>query len=163
MLEEVTRLKKQRKHPVHLFSRCFILSSISDANVCSFLLTVSVSFPGCIAASQRNDNVYVSGISNGEATTTLVSHRTRSPGRAEGLQCESNRLSVCLSVSFPVSLSPRLHVSPSPLCPACGDVAELLRASSGIITSPGWPFQYPSRLNCSWNIRARAGDTITIR
>ncbi|GAA6231029.1 low-density lipoprotein receptor-related protein 12 isoform X2 [Lates japonicus] len=64
---------------------------------------------GCIAASQRNDNVYVSGISN-----------------------------------------------------ACSDVAELLRASSGIITSPGWPFQYPSRLNCSWNIRARPGDTITI-
>uniref|UniRef100_A0A3Q3GLN1 Low density lipoprotein receptor-related protein 12 n=1 Tax=Labrus bergylta TaxID=56723 RepID=A0A3Q3GLN1_9LABR len=66
-------------------------------------------FPGCIAASQRNDNVYVSGISN-----------------------------------------------------ACGEGAELLRASSGVITSPGWPFQYPSRLNCSWNIRARPGDTITI-
>ncbi|KAE8282606.1 Low-density lipoprotein receptor-related protein 12 [Larimichthys crocea] len=64
---------------------------------------------GCIAASQRNDNVYVSGISN-----------------------------------------------------ACGDVAELLRASSGVITSPGWPFQYPARLNCSWNIRARPGDTVTI-
>ncbi|XP_054483597.1 low-density lipoprotein receptor-related protein 12-like, partial [Anoplopoma fimbria] len=64
---------------------------------------------GCIAASQRNDNVYVSGISN-----------------------------------------------------ACGDVAELLRGSSGVITSPGWPFQYPARLNCSWNIRARPGDTITI-
>ncbi|XP_034747429.1 low-density lipoprotein receptor-related protein 12 isoform X2 [Etheostoma cragini] len=64
---------------------------------------------GCIAASQRNDNVYVSGISN-----------------------------------------------------ACGDVAELLRGSSGVITSPGWPFQYPSRLNCSWTIRARPGDAITI-
>ncbi|KAM6899395.1 low-density lipoprotein receptor-related protein 12 [Xenentodon cancila] len=64
---------------------------------------------GCIAASQRNDNVYVSGFSN-----------------------------------------------------ACGDVAELLRASSGVITSPGWPFQYPTRLNCSWNIRARPGDSITI-
>uniref|UniRef100_A0A672ZAC2 CUB domain-containing protein n=1 Tax=Sphaeramia orbicularis TaxID=375764 RepID=A0A672ZAC2_9TELE len=50
------------------------------------------------------------------------------------------------------------NVSPS----ACGDVAELLLASSGVITSPGWPFQYPSRLNCSWNIRARPGDTITI-
>uniref|UniRef100_A0A3Q2PR78 Low density lipoprotein receptor-related protein 12 n=1 Tax=Fundulus heteroclitus TaxID=8078 RepID=A0A3Q2PR78_FUNHE len=49
-----------------------------------------------------------------------------------------------------------------PLHAACGDVAELLRASSGVITSPGWPFQYPARLNCSWNIRARAGDSITI-
>ncbi|XP_030597789.1 low-density lipoprotein receptor-related protein 12 isoform X4 [Archocentrus centrarchus] len=74
-----------------------------QAMVCLLLLT------GCIAASQRNDNVYVSGISN-----------------------------------------------------ACGDVAELLRASSGVITSPGWPFQYPARLNCSWNIRARPGDAITI-
>ncbi|TDG95892.1 hypothetical protein EPR50_G00244190 [Perca flavescens] len=64
---------------------------------------------GCIAASQSNDNVYVSGISN-----------------------------------------------------ACGEVAELLRASSGVITSPGWPFQYPARLNCSWNIRARPGDAITL-
>uniref|UniRef100_A0A667XJ00 Low density lipoprotein receptor-related protein 12 n=1 Tax=Myripristis murdjan TaxID=586833 RepID=A0A667XJ00_9TELE len=44
----------------------------------------------------------------------------------------------------------------------CGDVAELLRAPSGVITSPGWPFQYPSRVNCSWNIRAKPGDTITI-
>ncbi|XP_078123745.1 low-density lipoprotein receptor-related protein 12 [Sander vitreus] len=64
---------------------------------------------GCIAASQSNDNVYVSGISN-----------------------------------------------------ACGEVAELLRGSSGVITSPGWPFQYPARLNCSWNIRARPGDAITL-
>ncbi|XP_053190234.1 LOW QUALITY PROTEIN: low-density lipoprotein receptor-related protein 12 [Scomber japonicus] len=65
---------------------------------------------GCIAAaSERNDNVYVSGISN-----------------------------------------------------ACGEGAELLWASSGVITSPGWPFQYPARLNCSWNIRARPGDTVTI-
>ncbi|KAF1372077.1 hypothetical protein PFLUV_G00260610 [Perca fluviatilis] len=45
---------------------------------------------------------------------------------------------------------------------ACGEVAELLRASSGVITSPGWPFQYPARLNCSWNIRARPGDAITL-
>lgn len=46
---------------------------------------------------------------------------------------------------------------------ACSDGSELLRAPSGVITSPGWPFQYPSRLNCSWNIRARPGDTVTIR
>ncbi|XP_035848862.1 low-density lipoprotein receptor-related protein 12 isoform X2 [Sander lucioperca] len=71
----------------------------------AYLLILS----GCIAASQSNDNVYVSGISN-----------------------------------------------------ACGEVAELLRGSSGVITSPGWPFQYPARLNCSWNIRARPGDAITL-
>ncbi|XP_071223393.1 low-density lipoprotein receptor-related protein 12-like [Salvelinus alpinus] len=45
---------------------------------------------------------------------------------------------------------------------ACGDVAEQIRASSGVITSPGWPFQYPSRINCSWNIRANPGEIITI-
>ncbi|XP_037119725.1 low-density lipoprotein receptor-related protein 12 [Syngnathus acus] len=64
---------------------------------------------GCHAASQRNDNVLVSGISN-----------------------------------------------------ACGESSELLRASSGVIASPGWPFQYPTRLNCSWNIRGRPGDRVTI-
>lgn len=46
---------------------------------------------------------------------------------------------------------------------ACGDVAEQIRASSGVITSPGWPFEYPSRINCSWNIRANPGEIITIR
>ncbi|XP_061905266.1 low-density lipoprotein receptor-related protein 12-like [Entelurus aequoreus] len=66
-------------------------------------------FSGCVAASQRNQNIFVSGISS-----------------------------------------------------ACGDSSELLRASSGVITSPGWPFQYPPRLNCSWNIRGRPGDTITL-
>ncbi|XP_028820553.1 low-density lipoprotein receptor-related protein 12 [Denticeps clupeoides] len=45
---------------------------------------------------------------------------------------------------------------------ACGDVAEQIRASSGVITSPGWPFEYPSRVNCSWNIRANPGEIITI-
>ncbi|XP_041758224.1 low-density lipoprotein receptor-related protein 12 isoform X1 [Coregonus clupeaformis] len=45
---------------------------------------------------------------------------------------------------------------------ACGDVVEQIRASSGVITSPGWPFQYPSRINCSWNIRASPGEIITI-
>ncbi|XP_034016613.1 low-density lipoprotein receptor-related protein 12 [Thalassophryne amazonica] len=64
---------------------------------------------GCVTASERDDNVYVSEISK-----------------------------------------------------ACGDMPELLRASSGVVTSPGWPFQYPSRVNCSWNIRARPGDKITI-
>ncbi|KAJ8000273.1 hypothetical protein DPEC_G00203130 [Dallia pectoralis] len=45
---------------------------------------------------------------------------------------------------------------------ACGDVAEQIRASSGVITSPGWPFEYPSRVNCSWTIRANPGEVITI-
>ncbi|CAB1345694.1 unnamed protein product [Coregonus sp. 'balchen'] len=41
-------------------------------------------------------------------------------------------------------------------------MAEQIRASSGVITSPGWPFQYPSRINCSWNIRTNPGEIITI-
>ncbi|XP_063755447.1 low-density lipoprotein receptor-related protein 12 [Eleginops maclovinus] len=68
-----------------------------------------LSLSGCIAASQRNDNLYVSGISN-----------------------------------------------------ACGEGAELLRASSGVISSPGWPLRYQERLNCSWSIRGRPGDTVTV-
>lgn len=36
--------------------------------IIAFLFTLSLCFPGYIAASQRNDNVYVSGISNGEVT-----------------------------------------------------------------------------------------------
>lgn len=31
------------------------------------------------------------------------------------------------------------------------------RAPSGIITSPGWPSEYPARINCSWFIRANPG------
>uniref|UniRef100_A0A8C5DGW1 Low density lipoprotein receptor-related protein 12 n=1 Tax=Gouania willdenowi TaxID=441366 RepID=A0A8C5DGW1_GOUWI len=31
---------------------------------------------------------------------------------------------------------------------ACGGVAEVLRASSGVVSSPGWPFQYPNTVNC---------------
>ncbi|KAG5857092.1 hypothetical protein ANANG_G00014900 [Anguilla anguilla] len=45
---------------------------------------------------------------------------------------------------------------------ACGGAAEQIRASSGVITSPGWPLGYPSRINCSWNIRANPGEIITI-
>ncbi|XP_077600212.1 low-density lipoprotein receptor-related protein 12 [Stigmatopora nigra] len=45
---------------------------------------------------------------------------------------------------------------------ACGDSSELLRGTSGVIASPGWPYQYPARLNCSWNIRGRPGDTVTV-
>ncbi|XP_023684481.1 low-density lipoprotein receptor-related protein 12 [Paramormyrops kingsleyae] len=54
------------------------------------------------------------------------------------------------------------NVYVSGLSSACGDVAEQIRASSGVITSPGWPFEYPSRINCSWNIRANPGEIITI-
>uniref|UniRef100_A0A3Q3DLK4 Low density lipoprotein receptor-related protein 12 n=1 Tax=Hippocampus comes TaxID=109280 RepID=A0A3Q3DLK4_HIPCM len=50
---------------------------------------------------------------------------------------------------------------PAPLA-ACGDSSELLRASSGVIASPGWPFRYPALLNCSWNIRGRPGDLVTV-
>ncbi|XP_062342869.1 low-density lipoprotein receptor-related protein 12 [Osmerus eperlanus] len=45
---------------------------------------------------------------------------------------------------------------------ACGEVPEQLRSSSGVITTPGWPFEYPSRINCTWNIRANPGEIITI-
>ncbi|KAM9824295.1 low-density lipoprotein receptor-related protein 12 [Neosynchiropus ocellatus] len=46
---------------------------------------------------------------------------------------------------------------------ACGEGgAELLRSPSGVITSPGWPLLYSPHLNCSWNIRGRPGDTVTI-
>lgn len=55
------------------------------------------------------------------------------------------------------------NVYVSGMANACGDVAEQIRASSGVITSPGWPFEYPSRINCSWNIRANPGEIITIR
>ncbi|XP_051926079.1 low-density lipoprotein receptor-related protein 12 [Hippocampus zosterae] len=76
-----------------------------DAVVPGVLLLLA----GCVGASQRNENVLVSGMSN-----------------------------------------------------ACGDSSELLRASTGVIASPGWPFRYPARLNCSWNIRGRPGDLVTV-
>ncbi|XP_061615948.1 low-density lipoprotein receptor-related protein 12 isoform X2 [Phyllopteryx taeniolatus] len=85
---------------------------------------------GCVAASQRNENILVSGISNGERSRELER--------------------VAASRPYSVALS------------ACGDSPEFLRAPSGVIASPGWPFQYPARLNCSWNIRGRPGDTVTV-
>ncbi|XP_063113835.1 low-density lipoprotein receptor-related protein 12 isoform X3 [Cavia porcellus] len=45
---------------------------------------------------------------------------------------------------------------------ACGETPEQIRAPSGIITSPGWPSEYPARLNCSWLIKANPGEIITI-
>ncbi|KAG9338243.1 hypothetical protein JZ751_026048, partial [Albula glossodonta] len=44
----------------------------------------------------------------------------------------------------------------------CGGMAEQIRAASGVISSPGWPFEYPSRINCTWNIQANPGEIITI-
>ncbi|PIO14858.1 hypothetical protein AB205_0015220, partial [Aquarana catesbeiana] len=38
-----------------------------------------------------------------------------------------------------------------------------IRQPSGVITSPGWPLEYPSRVNCSWCIHANPGEIITIR
>lgn len=46
---------------------------------------------------------------------------------------------------------------------ACGDIPEQIRGPTGIITSPGWPLEYPARINCSWYIRANPGEVITIR
>lgn len=46
---------------------------------------------------------------------------------------------------------------------ACGDIPEQIRSPSGTITSPGWPSEYPARINCSWYIHANPGEIITIR
>ncbi|XP_033849753.3 low-density lipoprotein receptor-related protein 12-like isoform X2 [Acipenser ruthenus] len=54
------------------------------------------------------------------------------------------------------------NVYVSGISSACGDVPEQIRAQSGIITSPGWPFEYPDRINCSWYIRTNPGEIITI-
>ncbi|XP_063780376.1 low-density lipoprotein receptor-related protein 12 [Pseudophryne corroboree] len=45
---------------------------------------------------------------------------------------------------------------------ACGGIPEQIRQPSGIITSPGWPEDYPPRINCSWYIHANPGEIITI-
>ncbi|XP_067888400.1 low-density lipoprotein receptor-related protein 12 isoform X1 [Heterodontus francisci] len=50
----------------------------------------------------------------------------------------------------------------SEISAACGDTPEQLRAPSGIITSPGWPFNYQTRVNCSWHIQANQEEVITI-
>uniref|UniRef100_A0A8C2SPS2 Low-density lipoprotein receptor-related protein 12 n=1 Tax=Coturnix japonica TaxID=93934 RepID=A0A8C2SPS2_COTJA len=47
-------------------------------------------------------------------------------------------------------------------CCACGDIPEQIRSPSGTITSPGWPSEYPARINCSWYIHANPGEIITI-
>ncbi|XP_072323315.1 low-density lipoprotein receptor-related protein 12 [Scyliorhinus torazame] len=50
----------------------------------------------------------------------------------------------------------------SQISAACGNAPEQLRAPSGIITSPGWPFNYQTRVNCSWHIQADREEVITI-
>ncbi|XP_023558109.1 low-density lipoprotein receptor-related protein 12, partial [Octodon degus] len=57
--------------------------------------------------------------------------------------------------------SENVHISG--VSTACGETAEQIRAPSGVITSPGWPSDYPAKLNCSWLIKANPGDIITIR
>ncbi|KAI4785686.1 hypothetical protein KUCAC02_037616, partial [Chaenocephalus aceratus] len=54
------------------------------------------------------------------------------------------------------------NVYVSGISSACGEGAELLRGSSGVISSPGWPIRYQERLNCSWIIRGRPGETVTV-
>ncbi|XP_043921627.1 low-density lipoprotein receptor-related protein 12 [Protopterus annectens] len=54
------------------------------------------------------------------------------------------------------------NVHISGMSTSCRDIPEQINAPSGIITSPGWPLEYPSRSNCSWYIRANPGEIITI-
>ncbi|OPJ83749.1 low-density lipoprotein receptor-related protein 12 isoform A [Patagioenas fasciata monilis] len=56
--------------------------------------------------------------------------------------------------------SENVHISG--VSTACGDIPEQIRSPSGTITSPGWPSEYPARINCSWYIRAKPGEIITI-
>ncbi|XP_055991180.1 low-density lipoprotein receptor-related protein 12 [Sorex fumeus] len=56
--------------------------------------------------------------------------------------------------------SENVHISG--VTTACGETPEQIRTPSGVITSPGWPSEYPVRVNCSWFIRANPGDIITI-
>ncbi|CAM9291707.1 unnamed protein product [Bubo scandiacus] len=56
--------------------------------------------------------------------------------------------------------SENVHISG--VSTACGDIPEQIRSPSGTITSPGWPSEYPARINCSWYIHANPGEIITI-
>ncbi|KAM4687619.1 low-density lipoprotein receptor-related protein 12 [Discoglossus pictus] len=56
--------------------------------------------------------------------------------------------------------SENVRVSGLPV--ACGGNPERIREPCGRITSPGWPAEYPSRMNCSWYIRTTPGEMITI-
>uniref|UniRef100_A0A8C5MHU1 LDL receptor related protein 12 n=1 Tax=Leptobrachium leishanense TaxID=445787 RepID=A0A8C5MHU1_9ANUR len=53
-----------------------------------------------------------------------------------------------------------VHISGLPV--GCSGIPEEIRDRNGIITSPGWPLEYPSRINCSWYIRANPGEFITV-
>ncbi|XP_063307235.1 low-density lipoprotein receptor-related protein 12 [Pelobates fuscus] len=65
-----------------------------------------------------------------------------------------------LGNGVPAERSGNVHVSGLPV--GCTGIPEEIREHSGTITSPGWPLEYPSRLNCSWYIRANPGEIITI-
>ncbi|KAK1805090.1 hypothetical protein P4O66_019150 [Electrophorus voltai] len=71
-------------------------------------------------------------------------------------------LILCLFSENTACIQHNENVYVSGMSNACGEVAEQIRASSGVITSPGWPYEYPSHVNCSWNIRANPGEIITI-
>ncbi|XP_066480235.1 low-density lipoprotein receptor-related protein 12 [Tiliqua scincoides] len=66
----------------------------------------------------------------------------------------------CRGNSALAERSENVHISGVSM--ACGDIPEQIRGPSGIITSPGWPLEYPGRTNCSWYIRANQGEIITI-
>ncbi|KAM9307511.1 low-density lipoprotein receptor-related protein 12 [Gastrophryne carolinensis] len=54
------------------------------------------------------------------------------------------------------------HPEATHLPVGCAGIPEQIRKQSGVITSPGWPLEYPSRVNCSWCIHANPGEIITI-
>ncbi|KAM5157776.1 low-density lipoprotein receptor-related protein 12 [Mantella aurantiaca] len=56
--------------------------------------------------------------------------------------------------------SENIHLSGLPV--GCTGIPEQIRQPSGVITSPGWPLEYPSRVNCSWCIHANPGEIITV-
>ncbi|KAK9403099.1 low-density lipoprotein receptor-related protein 12 [Crotalus adamanteus] len=66
----------------------------------------------------------------------------------------------CCGNSALAERSENVHISGSST--GCGDIPEQIKGPSGIITSPGWPLEYPARLNCSWYIQANPGEIITI-
>ncbi|XP_056135385.1 low-density lipoprotein receptor-related protein 3 [Lampris incognitus] len=51
----------------------------------------------------------------------------------------------------------------APLCvAACSGEVEVHTERRGVIYSPSWPLNYPSGINCSWDIQGGQGEVITI-
>ncbi|XP_031702115.1 low-density lipoprotein receptor-related protein 3 isoform X2 [Anarrhichthys ocellatus] len=44
----------------------------------------------------------------------------------------------------------------------CSERVEVHTERRGVIYSPSWPLNYPSRVNCSWHIQGGQGEVITI-